>query len=175
MKKASEYRQHAEECRVLARGMLEGPQRDQLLEMAATWEKLAIDRSDLIRRHPELSIGDEHREEREHDIALPQNDRHPAAASDAGAAPRLAAFSATGEIRVWRGAVRAGGLAHAEHCRDLAGRELAARLALSQDLHHAPSGTAFCELRRYAGVAVRTRPETDDEQNLLVVGVARLC
>ena len=36
MKKASEYRKHAEECRSLARGV-QGPQRDQLLEMAATW------------------------------------------------------------------------------------------------------------------------------------------
>ena len=39
MKKASEYRHHAEECRALANGMA-GEQRDQLLEMAATWEKL---------------------------------------------------------------------------------------------------------------------------------------
>jgi hypothetical protein len=39
--KASEYRQHAEECRALARGVLPGHQREQLLEMAQTWEKLA--------------------------------------------------------------------------------------------------------------------------------------
>ncbi len=50
MKKASEYRQHAEECRVLAQAM-QGEQRNQLIEMAATWEKLAH-RSDLVRRHP---------------------------------------------------------------------------------------------------------------------------
>ena len=44
MKKASEYRQHAEECRTLAKQVTEGPQRDQLLEMAKTWDALAEDR-----------------------------------------------------------------------------------------------------------------------------------
>jgi hypothetical protein len=62
MKKASEYRAHAEECRQLASSM-EGAQRNQLLEMAATWDKLAIERSDLVRRHPELALDGEHREE----------------------------------------------------------------------------------------------------------------
>ena len=41
MKKTSEYRQHAEECRALAKQMKEGDQRDQMLKIAATWEKLA--------------------------------------------------------------------------------------------------------------------------------------
>jgi hypothetical protein len=63
MKKASEYREHAEQCRTLAKGMPLGAQRDQLLEMAATWDKLAIERSDLIRRHPELALRGEHDEE----------------------------------------------------------------------------------------------------------------
>jgi hypothetical protein len=63
MKKASEYRQHAEECRVLARGVGQGEQRDQLLEMAATWDKLAAERSELIRKHPELAMEGEHPEE----------------------------------------------------------------------------------------------------------------
>jgi hypothetical protein len=63
MKKASEYRQHAEECRVLARRMAPGEHRDQLLEMAATWDNLATERSELVRRHPELAIGAEHEEE----------------------------------------------------------------------------------------------------------------
>ena len=63
MKKASEYRQHAEECRVLARNMAPGEHRDQLLEMAATWENPARERSDLVRRHPELAVGGEHAEE----------------------------------------------------------------------------------------------------------------
>jgi hypothetical protein len=63
MKKASEYRQHAEECRQLATRMEHGEQRNQLLEMAATWEKLANERSDLVRRHPELAMEGEQREE----------------------------------------------------------------------------------------------------------------
>jgi len=63
MKKASEYRQHAEECRALARGVAAGPQREQLLDMAHTWDKLAVERADLIRRHPELAIDGEHAEE----------------------------------------------------------------------------------------------------------------
>ena len=62
MKKASEYRQHAEECRVLARG-IQGEQRDRLLEMAATWENLAAERSELIRRHPDLALEGEQAEE----------------------------------------------------------------------------------------------------------------
>ena len=43
MKKISEYRQHAHECRQLAASM-EGEQRVQLLSMAETWERLAVDR-----------------------------------------------------------------------------------------------------------------------------------
>jgi hypothetical protein len=63
MKKASEYRKHAEECRVLANGMAQGEHRDQLLEMAATWDRLAVERSDFVRRHPELGLTGEHAEE----------------------------------------------------------------------------------------------------------------
>lgn len=59
MKKASEYRKHAEECRTLARGVT-GEQRDQLLEMAATWERLAEERADFIRKHPEMALPGEH-------------------------------------------------------------------------------------------------------------------
>ncbi|NEX94981.1 hypothetical protein [Caulobacter sp. 17J65-9] len=55
MKKASEYRQHADECRQLANRMGVGEHRDQLLEMAATWEALAADREALVTRHPELT------------------------------------------------------------------------------------------------------------------------
>jgi hypothetical protein len=61
MKKASEYRQHAEECRTLAQGMEPGDQRNQLLEMAATWDNLAADRSDMVRRNPDMD--GEHQEE----------------------------------------------------------------------------------------------------------------
>jgi hypothetical protein len=63
MKKASEYRQHARECRALAQGMDPGEQRNQLLEMAATWDNLAADRSDLVRRNPETAFDGEHQEE----------------------------------------------------------------------------------------------------------------
>lgn len=63
MKKASEYRQHAQECRDLAKQMPQGEQRDQLLEMARTWDNLAAERADLVRRHPELGLAGEHQEE----------------------------------------------------------------------------------------------------------------
>jgi hypothetical protein len=62
VKKSSEYRAHADECRALARNM-QGEQRDQLLAMAATWEALASDRSALIRRHPHIALHGEHEEE----------------------------------------------------------------------------------------------------------------
>ena len=55
MKKSFEYRQHAAECRELAQSM-QGEQRDQLLTMAETWDRLAEDRETLIRRHPELAL-----------------------------------------------------------------------------------------------------------------------
>jgi hypothetical protein len=55
VKKASEYRQHAIECRQLASGV-QGVQRDQLIEMAATWDRLAEERAELIQRHPELTL-----------------------------------------------------------------------------------------------------------------------
>ncbi|WP_157934685.1 hypothetical protein [Microvirga ossetica] len=54
MKTAAEYRKHAEECRVLAKQVPEGEHRDQLLEMARTWDNLAADRETLVRNHPEL-------------------------------------------------------------------------------------------------------------------------
>jgi hypothetical protein len=71
MKKASEYRQHAEECRILARRMDQGIHRDQLLEMAETWERLAAERSELVRRHPELALEGEQREELEKEAGGP--------------------------------------------------------------------------------------------------------
>ncbi|WP_210381561.1 hypothetical protein, partial [Microvirga zambiensis] len=54
MKTAAEYRKHAEECRVLAKQVPEGEHRNQLLEMARTWDNLAKDRERLVRNHPEL-------------------------------------------------------------------------------------------------------------------------
>lgn len=55
MKKESEYRAHASECRTLAARTVREQDREVLLRMAADWERLATDRADLIRRHPELS------------------------------------------------------------------------------------------------------------------------
>jgi hypothetical protein len=45
MKKAEEYRHHAKECRALAKGLEAGEQREQLLTLAATWERLADERT----------------------------------------------------------------------------------------------------------------------------------
>ena len=55
MKKAIEYRQHAEQCRMLARA-IEGEHRRQLLKMAADWDALAAERMALVERYPELSF-----------------------------------------------------------------------------------------------------------------------
>lgn len=63
MKKASEYRLHATECRALAAQMGEESQREQLLAMAEHWDKLAADRVELIRRHPDMAVVGEHEEE----------------------------------------------------------------------------------------------------------------
>ena len=41
MKKVSEYRAHAEECRMLARRTKSAEDRAMLLNMAATWDSLA--------------------------------------------------------------------------------------------------------------------------------------
>jgi bacterioferritin (cytochrome b1) len=64
VKKASEYRQHARECRDLAATMASEEQRTLMLQMAEHWEKLANDRIALIGRHPELAHTGEHEEER---------------------------------------------------------------------------------------------------------------
>jgi hypothetical protein len=47
----------------MARQTTPGPQRDQLLEMAKTWDDLAADRSKMIHQHPELGLAGEHEEE----------------------------------------------------------------------------------------------------------------
>lgn len=62
MKKASEYRTHAAECRALAARMESADQRDQLLRMADHWERLARDRIELLRRRPALASEDERAE-----------------------------------------------------------------------------------------------------------------
>lgn len=62
MKKASEYRLHAKECRDLAGQMDSDTQRFMMLQMAEHWEKLAADRVALIRNHPELAQDGEQQE-----------------------------------------------------------------------------------------------------------------
>ena len=64
MKKASEYREHAQECRDLAAQMASDDQRAQMLHMAEHWDKLADDRIALIRKHPELAPDAEREEPR---------------------------------------------------------------------------------------------------------------
>lgn len=64
MKKASEYRQHAAECRAIAAQMDSVEQRRQILEMAEHWEMLATDRMALVGRHPELAHVGEREEDR---------------------------------------------------------------------------------------------------------------
>ena len=43
MDKSKEYREHAEECRALARNAQNEEQRRQLLELAETWGSLALE------------------------------------------------------------------------------------------------------------------------------------
>jgi hypothetical protein len=50
VKKASEYREYAEECLALAKQVPEGEQRKQFLEMARTWNALAEDRERVTRK-----------------------------------------------------------------------------------------------------------------------------
>jgi hypothetical protein len=48
VKKASEYRQHAQECRALARNAKADEHRIHLLNMADTWENLAVERERML-------------------------------------------------------------------------------------------------------------------------------
>ena len=56
MKKASEYRKHAEECRALARQMKHGEYREQLLIMAETWDRLAAEREAVVLAEPSPAL-----------------------------------------------------------------------------------------------------------------------
>jgi hypothetical protein len=62
MKKASEYKEHAVECRELAAKMERASDRELMLAMAAQWEQLARDRMELIAKHPELADDGEREE-----------------------------------------------------------------------------------------------------------------
>jgi hypothetical protein len=55
MKKASEYREHAEECRALSRRSKSAEDRDMLLNMAATWDSLAENRLKANERKKRLA------------------------------------------------------------------------------------------------------------------------
>ena len=44
MKKVSEYRDHAEECRITAKRATSEPHREMLFKMASTWDDLAENR-----------------------------------------------------------------------------------------------------------------------------------
>ena len=54
MRKASEYRHHAEECRKLAAKMKTGDQRDHMLKIAKVWDRSAEDRADMLCKRPQL-------------------------------------------------------------------------------------------------------------------------
>lgn len=56
MRKVAEYEQHAEECRRMATGMKDPKQRQQLQEMAAAWEMLAVERKKQLAKQ-EVKLG----------------------------------------------------------------------------------------------------------------------
>ena len=54
MRTVAEYQKHAEECRALAKNVPAGDAREQLLEMARTWEVLAQERRRALRNEAAL-------------------------------------------------------------------------------------------------------------------------
>lgn len=55
MKKVSEYYQHADECRAMARTATTPEQKAMLENMAQTWEQLARNREATIRRRQRIA------------------------------------------------------------------------------------------------------------------------
>jgi hypothetical protein len=55
LKKSSEYREHARDCRLLARTALTAEHRLMLENMARTWDLLAEEREDRLRRQQRLA------------------------------------------------------------------------------------------------------------------------
>jgi hypothetical protein len=53
VKKSSDFRRHAKECRALARKASPGEYRDQLLALAEAWDLLAIESEAALKREPE--------------------------------------------------------------------------------------------------------------------------
>jgi hypothetical protein len=58
MKQAVEYRKNAAECRRLARTARDGPERDQLMDMVETWERITADRERWIALNPLSDVAD---------------------------------------------------------------------------------------------------------------------
>ncbi len=56
VKKASEYRQHAKECRTLAAQAVSDEHRKQLAAMADTWETLALEREKTAAKESASSV-----------------------------------------------------------------------------------------------------------------------
>lgn len=56
MRKVSDYQQHADECRAMARKTLNAVQRRQLEEMAEAWAMLADVRRKQLQTHSSFSL-----------------------------------------------------------------------------------------------------------------------
>jgi hypothetical protein len=54
MKKISEYRQHAEDCKALLSGAKSPEHREMLMNMAATWEALVVAREKRLAKDGEV-------------------------------------------------------------------------------------------------------------------------
>ena len=55
MKKASDYRHHAEECQRLARTVVNAEHKAALTRMAETWENLALVRAERLAREKRIA------------------------------------------------------------------------------------------------------------------------
>jgi hypothetical protein len=55
MKKVEDYRQHAAECRIMANRTRRSENKDMLMNMAATWESLAVNRETQIARQRRMA------------------------------------------------------------------------------------------------------------------------
>ena len=54
MKKVQDYRQHADECRILARKARTDEERLQLMTIATTWDTLAEERERLLKDNADV-------------------------------------------------------------------------------------------------------------------------
>jgi hypothetical protein len=57
MQKIEDYRGHAEECRTMARRARSPQEREMLLNMARTWDDLAVHRVEQIERQKRMAAG----------------------------------------------------------------------------------------------------------------------